>query len=61
MVGVMLTAGSHQVEFIYHNAAFSLGWKISLACAAVFAILVSVYYPPQSRRGKFEAKKQDRR
>ena len=61
MVGVMLTAGSHQVEFIYHNAAFSLGWKISLACAAVFAILASVYYPPQSRRGKFEAKKQDRR
>ena len=57
----MLTAGSHQVEFIYHNAAFSLGWKISLACAAVFAILASVYYPPQSRRGKFEAKKQDRR
>ena len=61
MVGVMLTAGSHQVEFIYHNAPFSLGWKISLACAAVFAILASVYYPPQSRHGKFEAKKQNRR
>ena len=40
MVGVMLTEGYHEVEFIYHNAAFSWGWKISLLCAAVFGALV---------------------
>lgn len=37
MVAVNLTKGVHNVRLMYHNAAFSLGWKISLACAAVSA------------------------
>ncbi|MGM9585647.1 MAG: YfhO family protein [Faecousia sp.] len=40
MVAVPLTAGSHSVTFVYKNAAFSLGWKLTLACAAVFGLLV---------------------
>ena len=40
MTGVELTEGEHTVEFVYHNAAFSLGWKISLASFAVFGALV---------------------
>ena len=37
MLGVSLTEGTHTVVYTYHNAAFSLGWKIALACALVFA------------------------
>ena len=40
MTSVMLTEGTHEVRFFYHNKAFALGWKISLACAAVFALLI---------------------
>ena len=62
MIGVELTAGEHTVSYRYHNAAFSLGWKISLACAAVFLALVQVHYKPnwkkylpaKPRQGKFE-------
>ena len=39
MVGVMLTEGSHQVTFTYHNDAFDLGWKISVGCALVFLVI----------------------
>jgi len=47
MIGVQLTEGSHTVSFRYHNAAFSLGWKISLGCVAVFLILVQTVYRPE--------------
>ena len=40
MIGVQLSEGSHAVSFTYRNPAFSLGWKISLGCAAVFILLV---------------------
>ena len=40
MVGVPLTEGKHLVEYTYRNKAFDLGWKISLACAAVLGIVV---------------------
>ena len=46
MVGVKLTAGEHRVSFRYHNAAFSLGWKLSLACLAGFLVLVQINYKP---------------
>ena len=39
MVAVSLTEGDHTITFRYHNAAFSLGWKLSLACALVFLTL----------------------
>ena len=56
MIGVMLTEGQHLVEYTYRNEAFSLGWKISLLCTAVFAVLVSgsVRHKPVKKRGKFE-------
>ena len=46
MIAVELSQGNHWVTFRYENAAFNLGWKISLLCAAVFA--ANVWY---SRRG----------
>ena len=60
MAGIMLTEGSHTVSFSYHNAAFSLGWKISAVCAVVFVLMVYFVYHPelpvkkQKRNGKFE-------
>ena len=58
MIGVRLTEGDHYVSFTYHNAAFSLGWKISLVCTAAFLTLVQVHYKPDwkkllSRRLKY--------
>ena len=53
MVAVNLTEGVHTVRLTYRNAAFSLGWKISLACAAVFGALSwSVYRPDEKKRKK---------
>ena len=46
MVGVRLTEGEHRVTFTYHNAAFSLGWKLSLVCAAGFLALIQINYRP---------------
>ena len=56
MVGVMLTEGQHLVEYTYRNAAFSLGWKISLVCAAIFGTLVyrSAKPRPFRKKGKYE-------
>ena len=62
MVGVMLTEGSHTVQFSYHNEAFSLGWKVTLVSAAVFLGLIWFIYKPElprgkKRTGKFENKR----
>ena len=54
MIGADLTRGSHEIELRYHNAAFSLGWKITLACAAAFVLLTVFLYPIKRKRGKFE-------
>ena len=40
MVGVELTEGHHTVRFVYKNAAFALGWKVSLLSFAIFGALV---------------------
>ena len=53
MIGVMLTPGTHQITLTYHNAAFSLGWKISLLCAALF-LAAARLYRPRRKKGKFE-------
>lgn len=52
MVGLLLPEGQHTITFRYHNAAFSLGWKISLACAVIFAGLWWSIYQPQSKKNK---------
>ncbi len=56
MVGVMLNAGQHVVEYAYRNKAFSLGWKVSLLCAVIFGVLVCRTQPsvPGKKRGRFE-------
>ena len=56
MVGLILPEGEHTVEFVYHNKYFSLGWKISLVCFAVFAGLYWSVYQPNKKKGKFEKK-----
>ena len=60
MVGVMLTEGSHTVSFTYRNAAFSLGWKVSLGCLAVFLLLVKVIYNPKWKLPKIRKHKPGR-
>ena len=59
MAAVELTEGTHSVTFTYRNGAFSLGWKVTLVCFAVFAALVWLVYRPTlpgkaPKRGKFE-------
>ncbi len=54
MIGIRLTAGAHAVRFSYHNAAFSLGWKLSLACGIVFTGLCLSIYLPNKKKGKYE-------
>ena len=56
MCGLILTEGEHTISFTYHNAAFSLGWKISLGCLVVFIGLYLGCYRPnlKRRKGKYE-------
>ena len=60
MIGVELTEGFHTVSLTYRNAAFSLGWKISLACAAIFGGLVWVIYKPDLKNIRFQTGKRGR-
>ncbi len=50
MIAVALTQGQHTVSYSYHNAAFSLGWKLSLACALVFLGLSWWVYQPDWKK-----------
>ena len=56
MVAVELSAGEHTVRFSYHNAAFALGWKISLVCLLLFGAAVMLVYKPhlKHKHGKYE-------
>ena len=54
MIGVKLTEGSHTVAFDYHNAAFSLGWKVSLGCAVAFVVIALAFYPFRIKKGRYE-------
>ena len=60
MTAVLLTEGTHEVRFYYHNAAFSLGWKISLACTAVFAALAWNAHQDAGKKGKYEKNKKEK-
>jgi uncharacterized membrane protein YfhO len=53
MVSVPLTQGSHTVEFVYRNTAFTLGWKISAICLLLFATTAPIYYRTR-KKGRFE-------
>ena len=50
MTAVMLTEGEHTVTFAYRNPAFSLGWKVTLLCAVLFAATLPLYYPDLRHR-----------
>ena len=50
MVAVEITEGEHTVEYIYHNAAFALGWKISLGCALILLAAVHAVYKPDWKK-----------
>ena len=56
MVGLNLSEGDHTIVFQYQNRAFSLGWKISLACALVFVGLYFAIYQPKvkGQKGKYQ-------
>lgn len=53
MVAVKLTKGYHEISFRYHNASFSLGWKITLLCAGILAGLYFWIYPAKRKKGKY--------
>jgi len=55
-VGVLLTEGYHEVTFEYRNEAFSWGWKISLGCALLFAVLLYADGQKHKAVGKYEKK-----
>ena len=45
------------MAFRYHNKYFSLGWKLSLLCLAVFLGLYLAVYQPKLKalpKGKYE-------
>jgi hypothetical protein len=59
MIGVPVTAGDHEIEYMYENRAFTLGCTVSLISALIFGILVIAVYKPQlpirkDGRGKFQ-------
>ena len=53
MVSVPLTEGIHEVEFVYHNSAFAIGWKISAICLLMLGMTLPVYYGKR-KKGHFE-------
>ncbi len=56
MVGVLITQGQHAVQFVYQNNAFSIGWKISLACFVIFGVLCLHSYrkAPAKQPGRYK-------
>ena len=60
MSAVMLTEGTHEVRFVYRNAAFALGWKISLACAAILAVLAWYCGLHDTKKGKYQKNKKEK-
>ncbi len=55
MVGVNLPEGTHTLEFVYKNEAFSLGLKISLLCGLIFGGTFLVPYLLKKSKKKKEA------
>ena len=53
MLAVPVTEGSHNVEFIYRNDAFEIGWKISTICLLLFGLTAPLCYRKR-KKGRFE-------
>ncbi|MBR1972196.1 MAG: YfhO family protein [Oscillospiraceae bacterium] len=61
MTALELTEGTHRVVLTYRNGAFSLGWKVSLVCVAIFGLTAWLVYRPDlselrkpQKRGKYQ-------
>ncbi len=56
MVGLTLSRGTHEIEFVYHNSAFNLGSIITISCFVLFAGAYLIVYRPvfRSKKGKYE-------
>ncbi len=56
MIGVELTEGEHEIRIVYHNAAYSLGLKITLLCAFVYLALILWTHRNKfiSKNGKYQ-------
>ena len=56
MVGLLLTKGAHTIRFVYKNASFDIGWKISLGCLLIFVGAYFISYKPifNRKKGKYE-------
>lgn len=56
MVGLLLSEGTHTIQFVYRNPSFSLGWKVSLGCFIIFIVIAVTIYKPtlQRKKGKYE-------
>ena len=57
MIAVELPQGEHRLVYTYRNGAFALGWKISLACTAVFLCLALTGGErslPTKKRGRYQ-------
>ena len=52
MIGLLMSEGAHTVEFTYHNKAFALGWKVTLAFFVLFIGITLLVYKPKFRRYK---------
>ena len=53
MISIPLTEGEHHIAFIYRNHYFTLGWMISLLCAATLTGLAIRFYPKKRKKGKY--------
>ena len=54
MIALEVTKGDHTITFRYHNAAFELGWKISVACVLLFIAVTVPFYRANKKKGKYE-------
>ena len=52
MISTHMTQGTHTVTLRYQNKAFSIGWKISLLCAALFGVCTYLAYKPEWEKRK---------
>lgn len=52
MVALILPEGEHEICFQYQNEAFSIGWKVSLACLIAFLILYKRIYADPPKKAK---------
>ena len=58
MVGLLLTAGEHTIEFVYRNNSFMIGLAVSIVCLLVLVWIYIIVYKPKFRKynGKYSVK-----